>query len=78
MATTLIKIPKAERDIIERKLMDCRYSPVFYTIENNDGLLLCEIDSDDPAILWHLGKMCGQAIIHKSWSDDVEKLRRSL
>lgn len=75
---TIVKIEKQYRDLIEKTLMDSRYAFRFYTMEQNGQLLQCEIDSDSPSVLWHLGKMCGHAITHQFWSDDVSKLREGL
>lgn len=64
---TLVKIDKADKEVVEKTLAGCLVSCRFYTIENNELMLQCEIDSDSPSVLWSLGKMTGMQIIHDAW-----------
>lgn len=68
---TLVTIEKRHRDIIEKQLIECQYVPKFYTVEHNDQLLVCEIESDSPGILWSLGKICGHAITQGIWEQPL-------
>lgn len=73
---TRVKIEKRHMDTIDKQLRECQYVPKFYTVEHNDQLLVCEIDEDNPGILWSLGKICGHALTHEVWAQDVNKLKQ--
>lgn len=68
---TLIKIDKNDRDLLARFCTECLLPYRFYTVEANDNLLLCEVETDSKDILFSLGKMVGMAKIHAEWTKPV-------
>jgi hypothetical protein len=59
---TLVKIDKKQKGIIAKMLAEMETKVRFYTVEKCPTMLQAEIDCDDPAMMWHLGKCVGDAI----------------
>jgi hypothetical protein len=71
---TIVKIDKENKDRLARLAADCHIGVTFYTIENNDLLILAEIDTSNGQILFGLGKMLGHDITNDSWSEGLRKI----
>jgi hypothetical protein len=63
--THLIKISKYNRDIVAAVAAECCVPARFYTIENNDELLLVELKTCFPEQIWYLGIHVGMEIAGK-------------
>lgn len=57
MLTTLLKIYKTERDIIEEVCATTDTPVSFFTIEENEQMLLAEFNESDPGIMFRIGRM---------------------
>jgi hypothetical protein len=62
MKTTIFKILRNEKDLVERALAEVGVPVTFFTMENSEGLLQCEIECTDPGLMFLFGKICGHAV----------------
>lgn len=76
--TTIIKIDKSEKDTIAKLLVEHCLTHSFYTIENNDLMLQCAIETDSPVVMYHLGRTIGSTIMHDIWTRDITAFRAKL
>jgi len=53
---TLLKIDKRDRDCFHKVCIDHNLPVNFYTMEENDNMLLAEVDTDSASVCFHLGR----------------------
>lgn len=70
MKSTLIKILTREKDTVAKAMAEVGMPVKFFTMENNTGLVQCEIECDEPGLMFLFGKICGHAVA----MDQVDKM----
>lgn len=66
---TIIKIEKTDKDMFAQILADCGVKGTFYTIETNDLMLQCEIETVSDVTIFSIGKIYGMIKTDASWQE---------
>lgn len=66
---TLLKIDKRERDTFHRICIEHNIPVNFYTMEENESMLLAQVDTDSQSVCFHLGRSIELALQIESFKN---------